>query len=56
MTVICCECKVSLGEKPPLEDERVSHGYCKPCAAALIEELHRRYPGKVLVAQEDEEP
>lgn len=65
MTVICCQCKALLGETPPLEDTGVSHGYCKPCAEALIEELHRRYPGKhvsdvaqqqVLVAQEDEEP
>lgn len=33
MRVICSYCRASLGEKPPLDRDEVSHGMCRECAS-----------------------
>ena len=45
MKVVCCACKKDLGEKPPLENKSISHGYCASCfqaAIAKLDELKRK--------------
>ena len=39
MIRICCDCKKYLGEKEPLEDERITHGYCPECLARGLREI-----------------
>lgn len=31
MKIICAWCKKDMGEKPPLDDERVTHTICPEC-------------------------
>jgi hypothetical protein len=39
MIIICAWCKGEMGEKNPIQDERITHGICKPCA----DELRKKY-------------
>ena len=39
MIRICCDCKKYLGEKEPLEDERITHGYCQECLERTRQEI-----------------
>ena len=41
MIRICCDCKKVLGEKEPLEDERITHGYCPECLEHTMKELEK---------------
>jgi hypothetical protein len=36
MTRQCAWCKKSLGEKAPMEDERITHGICLGCRQKLL--------------------
>jgi DNA-directed RNA polymerase subunit RPC12/RpoP len=38
MIVICAWCGKKLGEKPPYDDKRVTHGICAKCAKKMEEE------------------
>jgi len=39
MIRICCDCKKVLGEKEPLEDKRITHGYCPECLERTMKEI-----------------
>ena len=39
MIRICCDCKKVLGEKEPLEDKRITHGYCPECLERTRQEI-----------------
>ena len=39
MIRICCDCKKNLGEKEPLEDKRITHGYCSECLERGLQEI-----------------
>ena len=41
MIVKCCECGRIIGEKAPLEDKRISHTYCRQCAAEAIKAIRK---------------
>ena len=41
--VVCAWCKKSMGEKPPLEDKRTSHGICPECAKKWEKQAARTY-------------
>lgn len=38
MIRVCCGCKTVLGEKPPLEDTRITHGLCPDCFQRELDE------------------
>jgi hypothetical protein len=46
MLVACAWCAKSLGEKPPLEDTRTSHGICPECLARLKADTINHKEGK----------
>lgn len=35
MIIICAWCKREMGEIPPLDDNRISHGICPECGREL---------------------
>ena len=35
MVRICSHCQKILGEKPPYDDKRLTHGICSPCMKEL---------------------
>jgi PAS domain-containing protein len=39
--LVCSYCRTHLGDKPPLDDERVTHGMCPECD----EHFHRQWSG-----------
>lgn len=39
MIKICCNCKKYLGEKEPLENKSITHGYCPECLAVAMDEI-----------------
>lgn len=39
MIIKCCECGRFMGEKEPLEDNRVTHSYCPCCASKAKKEM-----------------
>jgi len=39
MLQICSVCKVVYGEKEPLDDQRLTHGYCPECYKAVMAEI-----------------
>ena len=39
MLQICSVCKVVYGEKEPLDDQRLTHGYCLECYKAVMAEI-----------------
>jgi len=43
MIRICCDCKKYLGEKEPLEDERITHGYCPECLERTRQEVDAEF-------------
>ena len=50
----CCICKMTYGHIPPLDDERVTDGYCDSCYETEIAALRERY-GKPKHEDEDDE-
>ena len=39
MKIICAWCKKSQGEKPPYNDDRVTHSICAPCRDAELKNI-----------------
>ena len=39
MRVLCSWCHRCLGEKEPLEDNRISHSICKECVEKELQEI-----------------
>ena len=39
MKIECAWCQKPMGEKDPLNDERVSHGICKQCSDKMFKEI-----------------
>jgi hypothetical protein len=61
MIRICAWCDTRMGEVPPLEDERATHGICPRCMEGVLQELRRPtlepvppYQWLVVVARSDE--
>jgi len=42
MIIQCSWCKRKMGEKPPIEDKRITHGICSECVNKLEEENYDR--------------
>ena len=42
MIRICSDCKIYMGEKEPLEDSALTHGYCPLCYTAIMKAVERR--------------
>jgi len=47
MRRVCCVCGCDLGEKPPYDDNSVTHTYCPKCLAAAYAELDKSRPPRV---------
>ena len=41
MRVQCCVCKKFLPEKPPYEDDSISHTYCDKCFEAEMSKMRK---------------
>jgi hypothetical protein len=41
MQVVCCVCNKKIKEKEPIEDKRVSHGYCSSCAKKELNKIRK---------------
>jgi hypothetical protein len=39
MKVICCECGKMIRPGADPKDQRVSHGYCRPCKERILAEM-----------------
>ncbi len=37
----CCLCKKVYGQKEPMNDPSVTHGYCGPCTISELEKLEK---------------
>ena len=44
MKIICAWCKKAMEEKPPLDDDRISHSICQQCKEDVLKDIEHNSP------------